>query len=255
MITSILQYSTMDLRFLKTNLEQLSKFSDEILVVMCTHLFNGEMEDEKLLQQTYAICEQHPKAHIHTFEWQGINQNPGYYHNVSRLLGTQVASGEWLLFVDADEIVSDNFGDWFNKVKHTDNTFWLTCHWYFREPIYQSTSLESAGLLIKKTKCNWNVEVRSERQQLFGIEGFVNGDHQCILHNNEPLIDHYSWVRSEDEMLKKVRNWGHKGDKRWVELVKEEFSRPFNGTDFVHGYQYTKVSNKLKLSNTDENIL
>lgn len=246
MISSILQYSTMDIRFLDSNLKQLSKFSDEIIVPICSHFFNGEPEDEDLLQQSYSICNRYPNVSVYMFDWQGANNNPGYYHNVSRLLGTQAASGDWLLFVDADEIVSDHFGDWFSEVKHTDNTFWLTCYWYFREPIYQATSLESAGLLIKKSKCTWNVDTRSERQQLFGIEGFVNGDHQRILHNNEPLMHHYSWVRSESEMLKKVRNWGHKGDKSWVELVKEEFSRPFNGTDFVHGYQYTEVSNRLK---------
>jgi hypothetical protein len=43
-------------------------------------------------------------------------------------------------------------------------------------------------------------------------------------------------------MLKKVSGWGHKGDKDWAALVKEEFSRPFNGTDFVHGYQWDTIT-------------
>jgi hypothetical protein len=39
-------------------------------------------------------------------------------------------------------------------------------------------------------------------------------------------------------MLKKVSTWAHKTDKNWNELIEEEFSRDFNGTDFVHNYKY-----------------
>ena len=48
-------------------------------------------------------------------------------------------------------------------------------------------------------------------------------------------------------MLKKVLNWGHKNDKNWSDLIEEEFSRPFNGTDFVHGYNYNIVENKFNI--------
>lgn len=55
------------------------------------------------------------------------------------------------------------------------------------------------------------------------------------------MFHHYSWVRTQDEMLKKVRAWGHKGDRNWVQLVNEEFTGPFRGTDFIHGYTYKSV--------------
>ena len=42
-------------------------------------------------------------------------------------------------------------------------------------------------------------------------------------------------------MLKKVRAWGHKGDRDWVTLVNQEFTAPFRGTDFIHGYTYKSV--------------
>ena len=62
-----------------------------------------------------------------------------------------------------------------------------------------------------------------------------------------PFVHHYSWVRTKEEMLKKVENWGHKHDKNWTSLIEEEFSRPFNGTDFVHGYSYNIVENKFNI--------
>lgn len=249
MISTILQYSTIDFKFLKINLDQLTKFSDEIIIPICDHLFNGEPENQELLEKTYEICKHYSNVNVYMFEWQGISENTAYYHNVSRLLGTNVAKHDWLLFVDADEIVSDNFKLWFDEIKHTDYSFWLTCYWYFREPIYRSKTTEGAGLLIKKSKCNWNVHIRDERQQLFNTPNFINGNHIPIEYDNQPLVHHFSWVRSKDEMLKKVKNWGHKNDKNWTELIDIEFSRTFNGTDFIHGYQYNIVDNIFKIEN------
>jgi hypothetical protein len=247
MISTILQYSTLDFRFLEINLNQLSKFSDEIIIPICDHFFDGEPENQELLEKTFEITRQTPKCDAYLFKWDGLKSNTGYYHNLSRALGTSVANGDWLLFVDTDEIVSNDFNKWFETIKHTDYSFWLTCYWYFREPIYQSTKTESAGLLIKKEKCNWNINIREERQQLFNTPNFISGDNTLILYDNKPLVHHYSWVRTKEEMLKKVLNWGHKHDKNWIHLIEEEFNRPFNGTDFVHGYEYNIVENKFNI--------
>ncbi len=248
MLSTILQYSTIDYPFLKANLDQLSNFSNEVIIPICDHFFNGDPENDELLQKTFEMVDSYPNCTAYLFEWQGVNPNTAYYHNLSRLLGTQVAINDWLLFLDTDEIVEDSFGEWFDTVKHTDNSYWLTCYWYFREPIYQATKTESAGLLIKKKHCNWNLHIRDERQQLFYVPNFVNGDTQPILSKEgTPLVHHFSWVRDKQSMLGKVKNWGHRGDKDWCTLVEEEFSRPFNGTDFVHGYKYNIVDNKFNL--------
>jgi hypothetical protein len=237
----------MDYKFLKVNLEQLSKFSNEIIVPICDHLFNGIPENPDLLEKSFELIRQTPNCTGYLFEWQGPKSNTGYYHNLSRAIGTQMSKNEWILFIDADEIVDDGFGDWFQSISHTNNSYWLTCYWYFREPIYQAKKTESAGLLIKKEDCNWDLDLRSERQQLFNHK-LINGDYNLILSkDNKPFIHHYSWYRTKEEMLQKVKNWGHKNDTNWVELVEEEFSRPFNGTDFVHGYQYNIVENKFNI--------
>lgn len=250
MITTILQYSTIDIRFLSSNLEQLSKVSNEIIIPIFDHYFNGEPENEKLLNDSIEIISKYKKATAYTIEWQGYNNNPAYYHNLSRLLGTQIAKNDILFFVDADEIVDgDEFNVWLNTKYNKNYSYWLTCYWYFREPIYQSINAESAGLLIPKSYCNWNINIREERQQLFNTTpNFINGDYTPILSSNgTPMMNHYSWVRSKDDMIAKVKNWGHQHDKNWIQLVEEEFSRPFNGTDFVHGYTYKIVDNKFNL--------
>lgn len=250
MISTILHYSTIDFRFLDTNLTQLSKVSDEIIIPICDHLFDGEPEEQELLVKTYEIAAKYPKCSVYLFEWQGPKNNPGYYHNLSRALGTSVAKNDWLLFVDTDEIIDDSFKEWFEKNKTSQtNGYWLTCYWYFREPIYQATRTEAAGLLVRKKYCNWDLEIRDERQQLFNsIPYFLDGNYTPILsEEGTPIVHHFSWVRNKKEMLKKVQNWGHKYDKDWKSLVEEEFSRSFNGTDFVHGYSYKVVENKFNI--------
>jgi hypothetical protein len=247
-LSTILQYSTLDFRFLDVNLKQASKFSDEIIVPICDHYFNGTPENQELLEKSIEIASKYPKCTLYTFEWAGPKSNTGYYHNLSRALGTDIATGDWLLFLDTDEIVDDGFDNWFDSIKYTEYHFWLTCYWYFREPIYQATTMEAAGLLIQKSKCNWIIDVRTERQQLFNLPNFVNGDKKLILNeNNKPFIHHYSWVRTKEDMINKVKNWGHKNDKNWIDCVEEEFGRSFNGTDFIHGYSYTQVENKFNL--------
>lgn len=91
------------------------------------------------------------------------------------------------------------------------------------------------------------MDLRDERQQLFN-NTLINGDYIPILsEEGNPIVHHFSWVRNKEDMLKKVKNWGHNSDKNWINLVEKEFSRPFNGTDFVHGYEYNIVENKFNL--------
>jgi hypothetical protein len=245
MISTILQYSTIDIRFLEKNLKQLSKFSDEIIIPICSHLFNGEEEDANKIKESINIISKFDKAFYFIFNWEGAHLGTRYYHNLSRKLGTEKAKNEWLLFVDADELLSDEFIDWFETIKYTDNAYWLTCYWYFREAIYQATRTEGAGMLIKKKYCDWDVYSNHERQQLINkTPNFINGhDYPVLSLTGKPMMHHFSWVRSKEEMLTKVKNWGHNIDKNWIQMVEEEFSRPFNGTDFVHRYQYNIVEN------------
>lgn len=247
MLTSILHYCTIDFNFLEVNLNQLNKFSDEIIIPICDHLFEGEPENELLLHESIRIINEYNNARYIIFKWQGKKQNPGYYHNLTRKIGTDAAKDGWLLFVDADEILDDNFKDWFDINKNNNNAYWLTAYWYFREPTYRATTTEGAGLLIKKKQCIWNVNIRKERQQLFNIPNFIDGSNQLIGYNGIPMMHHYSWVASKENMILKVKNWGHRNDKSWVELIENEFLHFFNGKDFIHDYNYNIVDNKFNL--------
>jgi hypothetical protein len=245
-------YSTNEFRFLEANLKQLSKFSDEIIITICSHFFSGDPENEELLKTSLDIISKYNKCIVKIFEWENLDKKPRYYHNLSRKIGTSIAKNEWLFFVDADEIPDNNFKDWFDTVKHTENAYVLTCSWYFRQPIYRAKSNETNGLVVLKKDCNWDLDSNLEREQIYqklwDENRIFHGDISPVLGlDGEVLIHHYSWVRSKEQMIKKVKNWSHKYDRDWVSLVEEEFSRDFNGTDFVHNYSYEIVENKFKI--------
>jgi len=263
MISSILSYCTIDFKFLEVNIKQLSNFSDEIIIPICTHLFSGELENQDLLKKSIDIIKKYSRCKYVLFDWEGQKENISYYHTMSRKIGTDLSKNNWLLFVDADEIASDNFKTWFLSVCDTEQSFWMSCYWYFREPIYRSKTLESCGLLVRKQECDWNCNLRSERQQLFPIlKNLIHGDKILILdQNKEPLFHHFSWVRTKEEMLKKVKNWGHSDSKDSLKLaktieqtIKHEFLRPFNGTDFIHNYEYDVVDNIFNIPLNEKHI-
>jgi hypothetical protein len=237
MLSIVIQYSTNEFKFLERNLEQSCKFADEVVLCLCNRFFDGSPEDARLIEATLKVASRHPKCRVHVFEWEGSHSNPNYYHNLSRKIGGEAAAGDWLLFLDADEILDNSFGPWSEAAMKEDSTFCLSCYWYFRSPRYRSRTLEGCGLLIKRELCRWDINQNLERQQLHRLPNFRDSG----LFGGSPLVHHFSWVRSKEEMLKKVRKWGHKNDRDWVSLVSEEFSRPFSGRDFVHGYEYDVV--------------
>jgi len=270
MVSVVLQYNTNDFSFLEANLKQCSKFSDEILITICTHLFNGDEENQELIEKSKDIISKFEKAKIITIPYDKENYHvPVYYHNLSRYTGMSQSKNDWVFFLDTDEIVDDEFKEWFELHKHEDVCFNFTCNWYFREPTIQSTKIESAGVLLKKYHCkDWDLnnplEAKQFYQNLFNTDRLVHGDMYQPQHfpsykeyltkinhisslSGKPMVHHFSWVRSKEQMINKVKNWSHKDDKNWTDLVEEEFSRPFNGTDFIHNYEYKIVENKFNI--------
>lgn len=157
---------------------------------------------------------------------------------------------ETLLFLDVDEIVqSETFLAWLAAFPYSDyEALRLACYWYFREPIYRATRWEDTPLLVKRSALHYDLIMHpSERAGSFAsIQGKTA--RKVLSLDQFPMIHHYSWVRTKEQMLRKVESWGHRDECDWSSLVQSEFASSFSGRDFVHGYSFEEVPSQLQES-------
>lgn len=236
MISTVISYCSLDAKFIEANILECRKFSNDIWIIYFDHLLNGKIEDEYTLK---LILNKYKEVKALKIEFDP-NKDSKYHHNLARWIGQYYSKNEWVLFLDADEIP-----DGYQMAKKIDDLtnnnnicVFFNCYWYFRNPCYQSTVTEECGLLINKKKITHNL-IFSDKERW---QAKFNSDisHRIV---KEPIIHHFSWVRTKDEMLEKTSAWAHKNERNWSELIDKEFQQRFNGTDFIHGYSYIKVPN------------
>ena len=251
MIATVINFSTNEALFFRQCLEEALLFSHQVIVPVCDHFFDGTPENVELLNGIYAA---HPEVQFIQYAWSKDNFYGGhsthYWHNISRLLGSHFVDSrvKYVLFLDVDEIVEGKaFARWLDQFPLKDfSALRLACYWYFRESKYQATAWEDTPLLICKEALHYDALMHPyERAGTFAV---VEGEKRRQVTSMEqlPMVHHYSWVRSKEALLRKVRSWGHRDERDWENLVEAEFSRPFSGTDFVHGYSFKEVESFLK---------
>jgi hypothetical protein len=245
-IGTIINFCTIDFKFLRPCVKGVLPFSDVVIVSYADHLFDNTPENRGLLEQATidnpeVIFKEFPYHHSLT-EYLRTR----FWHNYARWVGVCNLPGDidYVLFLDVDEIVeSEKFVEFLNHFDIARHDYlYFSNYWYFREPRYRAKQVEDSPVLVKRNIINVNVIFHEWERSLFshlsnGIRG-VNGL------DGQPMFHHYSWVLNKEEMLRKVRTWGHcrDTDQDWVALINAEFSRDFNGTDFIHGYEYETVA-------------
>jgi hypothetical protein len=250
-IATLISYSSNDLPFLKHCLFEAKKFSKKIIVTASDHLFDGTEENIKNLLITFSLFD---FAHfiIYPFVPEKIPKriykktpSPYLWHDLSRLASfCQLdKSIEYVLFLDVDEIVDgDRFKTWLDTNEYRSfDAIRPSNYWYFRTPHFQATTFEDTSVLAKKSSLSYKSLLHPlERDAIFdSVKGPKKRNVMGL--DSLPMIHHYSWVRTKDQMLKKVNTWGHKNDRNWNELVEKEFDKDFTFKDFVHGYDFIKI--------------
>ena len=244
---AVVLYATNDYRFFKPCVKNLLDCGFNVHVVAYTHMWNGSPENLVLLDSSHEMFQTDAKYKKYTIPWES-GKTPWYWEGYGRYLATQQIStnSEYTLYIDIDEIVEPKkFKDWLclETYKQYD-ALKLATYWYWREPIYQAAQIEDSVVFVKSAIAK-EIPLTSG-----GREVYVNKSSNVARYVNKesPMVHHYSWVRTKNEMLKKVENWGHAKDKSdWKALVEEEFSREFTGRDFLHGYSYNTVENIFNL--------
>ena len=243
MVSTIISYCSLDRRLIQANLAEAAKFSSEIIIVCYEHLLNGKKESGEHLEHLKSLA----GVRVVMLPWEESKESR-FHHNQARWIGAAFAREKWLLFLDADEIVE---GDNFRRFMALQDGFefdaaTFACFWYFREPTYQALTLENAGLLLRKSKMTPEICFSQAERWGYWLTPEIKTRPPLRL-SSGPAVHHFSWVRTEAEMLEKVSSWAHKRDRDWPALVRQEFARDFSGTDFVHGYRYRQVENVFSI--------
>lgn len=245
MIEAVILYSTNDNRFFNTCIGNLIQCDIRCHVVTYSHMWNGDIENKDLLSQSISAFSDNELISVYSIDWQP-GQSPWYWEALGRYLATNNVSdtSEYVLYIDIDEIINvDEFNRWVDSGEYKNqDCIKLAGYWYWREPIYQSGP--EYNTVMTRASIAKQLHLEPGGREIY----FRCSPKQYYTDINNPIIDHYSWVRTKEQMLNKVSNWGHAGDRGdWRSLVEEEFSRPFNGKTFINDYAFKIVKNKYNL--------
>lgn len=248
-----------EFNFVYQTIEQINKIVEEINILIGTKFWDEQDEENLIIcndfKQDIELKYNNVKVLFYNVPEDKLIKNVSdeyYWEGHARFIGIQSfnKNQDYILFLDADEYIEgDKFKFWIdlNDYKKYD-VLKLKNYWYWREPIYRAYNyVEDSVVLIKTSILNENKDILFSdmgRHNMYENLG-KNKKRMCGL--VEPFIHHYSWCRDKKNMIKKVKNWGHRNDTNWVEKVEEEFSREFNGTDFLKGLSYEIVESKIYL--------
>ncbi len=250
-ISTIISFCSLDLKFIKHCIEAALPFSQEIIIPICDHLYDGSKECLQTLQSLYLA---YPEVNFIQFSYHpkyiyGLNEEKSILDldwkrlqiASSRYLGYFFSSdSDYLLFLDSDEIIDTKlFQNWLNSKKYLNSSgIYFSAYAYFREPIYQSMSYQRTAQLIKKSSLSKECILNPDER--FGLFERLEGKkyYDTLSLCQKPMIHHYGWARTQSELLKKTKCWGHHFERDWETLIKKEFSNSFSGKDFWSESKY-----------------
>ena len=252
-IVSIINFCTNDVRYLEKNVQECAKFSKEILIPVCDHFFDGTCENRDLLHDLYL---RHRGVRFIEYAYSDsklynpfLSLTPSsidwkmYWYTTSRYIGYLYAKGDYLLFLDTDEIVEgDRFVEWMKGFDYENyEAIRFLSFYYFRNPLYRATVHPPNAMLAKRSSLSCTLLMNDwDRYGAFSrIQGKKEG--KGLGADGKPLVHHYSWVRSKEECIKKGETSGHSREYDFPKEIEQEFSHPFQGSDFLFSYTYEKA--------------
>ena len=250
--STVITFSSLDDPFIDACIDGVMSTSECVVCLAYETLFDGA--DERRFLDAVISRNKHKAVAFKILPLPvGIDSpDNSFFHNYIRRRGFEVvqASADYTMFVDGDEIADAGLlSAWKARSRKRPASVLFSSYWYFREAIYQSTTLETAAIMVNNSV--YAKRVPADNTELLNFHRHERQDYRFdpMERVKKPVVfHHFSWVRTKEEMLKKVKNWGHRLQEDWVSKVDAEFSHPFNGTDFVHGYRYRTVANRFNIT-------
>lgn len=247
-IGTVINFCSNDYPFLRHCIDAIKPISAQVVIPVCDHFFDGKEEDRETLNRIYA---EHPDVQFVEFPFDKNKSLYGqhssvYWHNLARMIGRFFLKDPicYVFLLDCDEIAdAKRLLQWLKTFAYQNyEAIRFYNYWYFRETKLQATTWEDSPLLVKKDLLEGSM-MMTERERI-GIYDEILGHKMKSTpgSDSKPLFHHYSWVRTKEQLMRKVVSWSHHWERDWTAHVEEEFSHDFNGTDFVHGYTFIEVT-------------
>lgn len=248
-IATIVLATTDDMQFLYKLVDQSLFFSSQVILSFGSHFYNNEPENEILISTFKEFYISNEKVSIvrynipedYTPNTNVSDNNYWHCHGRWEAIKNLKETIEYVLLLDADEIPEgQKFLNWLNTKEYFNyDCMKLANYWYFRQVIFRAKNvIEDSIVFIKKCHAN-NIHLTMQTGERSSTYDLCKGNKmRNIMYNGKPIFHHYSWVRTYKQMLRKVKSWGHKGDKDYTSLVNEEFNHRFNGSEKIIGHKY-----------------
>ena len=152
-----------------------------------------------------------------------------YWICLARKLGVMEIcnKSDWILLLDSDEIVdTSNFQKWITtelpNVNNEVQVINFDNYVYYYKAIYRSNQLENSIVMIKPDiMLNYEHLAINEWERTAFIKFTL--DNMILknvkLNNDIVMFHHYSWVRSKQNLISKIKNWGHSDDHATIILL------------------------------------
>lgn len=252
----VVSYCSLEAPFLEHVLRETLKFAARVVVSYSATLHDGTPDDLQALHRAKAafpgvVWVEYVVDRVdELMEGAALSRPSAYWPNRARWEGVHAlrsADCQYVMFLDADEVPEgDRMAAFVSGLAAAPDSstpaIKLANYWYFRSPKLRSRGIEDSVVLVPRDRVSSREAVvlcDQERNDL-AREPVLRGVTDA---RPSPMIHHFSWVRRPEDLLKKVRVWGHAGDRDWAPLVREELARPIapGHVDVIFGRQYDLV--------------
>jgi hypothetical protein len=232
---TLIPFCSYDYQFINRTIEGVRKVSDNIIITYCDHLFNGSPENLDLIDK---VIKDNTDCKFIKINYDKTKDSR-WHHNYTRWLSTNISNSKYVLYLDSDEVFeSDKLLEWVRFKKDFPDVCTFSNYWYFRSEKYQAKTYEDSPVLVNRKFINIENAFHGLERAIYKYIDSNKKEFKIMGLDGNPMCHHYSWAMNKEDMLRKTQNWGHDKDRDWAKLIEEEFSRDFNGKDFVHGFEY-----------------
>lgn len=259
-IEAIILYCSNDKKFFSKCINNLLECGIKCNVISYSNFWKGEKENVSQILNDIREFNDNPNFKWWIIDWKP-NKSNWFWEAYGRWYGLHKMvqkDCKYVLFIDPDEIVDTNdFNNWLNRgiykkyisirLKHF--TYVIKPEWRVKVWAYNTILCKIDYAKKLNFKEEGRLQYWNNNNNMSRWLSKLRLNPYFVLQKGRAFVHHYTSVRTKDEMMKKVLNWGHTGDiVDWKENINNCFTPP-DKNRFLKGYnlKYKLVDNKFNL--------